>query len=85
MEAATIVDKGEPVKAILDNARFHGCDLIAMTTHGRSGVSRLVVGSVTEQVLREATLPLLVVRAEKVAKAKKTKRAVAKAAGKGKR
>ena len=85
VEAATIVDKGEPVKAILDNARFHGCDLIAMTTHGRSGVSRLVVGSVTEQVLREATLPLLVVRAEKVAKAKKTKRAVAKAAGKGKR
>lgn len=88
VETATVVDKGEPVKAILDNARFHGCDLIAMTTHGRSGVSRLVVGSVTEQVLRDATLPLLVVRAEKVKKAVKaikSKKAVAKPAGKGKR
>lgn len=85
VETATVVDKGEPSKVILDTARFHGCDLIAMTTHGRSGLSRLVVGSVTEQVLRDATLPLLVVRVEEAKKVKKVKKAVAKAAGKGKR
>lgn len=80
VETATVRDRGEPAKAILDNARFHGCDLIAMTTHGRSGLSRLAVGSVTEKVLREATLPLLIVRSRE-----KAKKAVAKAAGKGKR
>ena len=79
LETAVVVDRGEAAKTILDNARFHGCDLIAMTTHGRSGLSRMVVGSVTEKVLRDAALPLLVVRAAKV-KAKKT---AAKAAGKG--
>jgi len=82
VETLAVVDKGEAAKCILDNARFHGCDLIAMTTHGRSGVSRLVVGSITEKVLREGTLPLLVVRAAKVKKAKKV---AVKAAGKGKR
>lgn len=80
VETAVVVDRGDPAKGILGNARFHGCDLIAMTTHGRSGISRLAVGSVTEQVLREATVPLLVVRAPK-----KAKKAAAKAAGKAKR
>jgi len=86
VKAITLVDKGDVAKTILDNARFHGCDLIAITTHGRSGVSRLVTGSVTEEVLRGATLPLLVVRAEKEEKKeKKVKKAVQKAVGKGKR
>jgi nucleotide-binding universal stress UspA family protein len=66
---AEILDVGEDVpEQILANARFHGCDLIAMTSHGRSAVSRLVVGSVTENVLRESTLPLLIVRSEQTAK-----------------
>jgi len=65
IDTFTIVQKGDAVDEILDAARFHHADLIVMTTHGRSGLSRLVTGSVTEQVLRRATVPLLVVRAEK--------------------
>lgn len=41
---------------------FSGCDLIAMSTHGRGGLERLVMGSVTERVLSATRLPLLVVR-----------------------
>ena len=37
-------------------------DLIVMSTHGRSGLARLVVGSVTEQVLRTTRVPILVIR-----------------------
>jgi nucleotide-binding universal stress UspA family protein len=60
-----LVQKGDAVEEILNAARFHHADLIVMTTHGRSGLSRLVTGSVTEQVLRRAMVPLLVVRAAK--------------------
>jgi nucleotide-binding universal stress UspA family protein len=48
---------------IVDTARDHGCDLIVMGTHGRSGVSRLVLGSVAEEVLRKAPCPVLAVKA----------------------
>jgi nucleotide-binding universal stress UspA family protein len=40
-----------------------GADLVAMTTHGRSGVARLLVGSVAEQVLRTADVPVLLWKA----------------------
>ena len=71
IETFQIVEKGDPVEAILKTARFHGADLIAMTTHGRSGIGRLVTGSVTEQVLRRVPVPLLVVRAAAPAKARR--------------
>lgn len=41
---------------------FGGCDVIAMATHGRSGLTRLALGSITERVLHATRLPLLVVR-----------------------
>lgn len=41
---------------------FGGCDVIAMATHGRSGLARLAIGSITERVLHTTGLPLLVVR-----------------------
>jgi nucleotide-binding universal stress UspA family protein len=66
----SLVDDGAAAKLILDAARAHEADLIAMTTHGRAGLSRMIAGSVTEEVLRKATVPLLVVRAQ-VRKAKK--------------
>lgn len=47
--------------AILQHARLLPADLIVMGSHGRSGVQRLLVGSVTEHVLRAATCPVLVV------------------------
>jgi hypothetical protein len=40
-------------------------DMIVMSTHGRSGLSRLIVGSVAESVLRGTTVPILIVRTER--------------------
>jgi nucleotide-binding universal stress UspA family protein len=49
-----------PAAAILHFAEESGADLIAMSTHGRGGVSRLVLGSVTDKVIRGAQIPILV-------------------------
>ena len=51
-----------PAEAIIERARAGDIDLVAMTTHGRSGISRLIFGSVAEQVLRHVTIPVLLVR-----------------------
>lgn len=53
---------GDPVKELVAAARDAGADLIAMTTHGRSGVGRLLFGSVAEAVLRQANVPVLMMR-----------------------
>jgi nucleotide-binding universal stress UspA family protein len=58
----TRVRSGTPVTEILAAARDSAVDLIAMTTHGRRGVSRLVFGSVAESVVRLAECPILLVR-----------------------
>ncbi|HEX5051300.1 MAG TPA: universal stress protein [Planctomycetota bacterium] len=47
-------------RAIVEYAAEHGIDYITMATHGRSGLRRLVLGSVTESVLRQSTVPLVV-------------------------
>jgi len=52
----------QPWKAILETARERGCDAIAMATHGRSGLDRLLVGSQTQRVVAHATLPVIVFR-----------------------
>jgi nucleotide-binding universal stress UspA family protein len=57
-----IVTTGVTASAILDTAAAEAADLIAMTTHGRTGASRLLLGSTAERVLRDATCPLLVKR-----------------------
>jgi nucleotide-binding universal stress UspA family protein len=62
VEAVALVEKGDPVEEILKTVGSHAVDLVAMTTHGRSGLSRLVSGSVTEQILRRATVPVLITR-----------------------
>jgi nucleotide-binding universal stress UspA family protein len=46
----------------LQIAKESGCDLIVMGTHGRTGVGRLLMGSVAEKVLRGATCPVLTVK-----------------------
>lgn len=53
---------GEPAEEILEEARESGADLIAMATHGRSGVARLMLGSVAEAVLRRSEVPVVLVR-----------------------
>ncbi len=52
---------GSPVGAILDAARSWPADLLVMGTHGRSGFERLLLGSVTEKVLRKAPCPVMAV------------------------
>ena len=54
--------EADACNAIVDRAREHAIDLIAMATHDRGGLSRLVFGSVGESVLRHAPCPVLVVR-----------------------
>lgn len=56
---------GHPAEEILDHAEFWKFDLIAMTTHGRSGVGRWLLGSVAEKVVRGSSTPVLVVRSKK--------------------
>ena len=53
---------GDPVTELVAAARETGADLIAMTTHGRSGFGRLLFGSVAEAVLRQAEIPVLIMR-----------------------
>ena len=53
---------GRPETEILAAARAAGADLIAMSTHGRSGLGRLLFGSVAEQVLRHAEVPVFLMR-----------------------
>ena len=50
----------QPHQAIIATAEDKGCDLIAMSSHGRSGLSMLLIGSVTNKVLTEAKTPVLV-------------------------
>ncbi len=59
----TMIVVDQPVSAILKTARDKNVDWIVMGTHGRRGVDRLVLGSVTESVLRQSDRPVLTVRA----------------------
>jgi len=54
------VENGQPHQAIIAAAEDKGCDLIAMSSHGRSGLSMLLIGSVTNKVLAQAKTPVLV-------------------------
>jgi nucleotide-binding universal stress UspA family protein len=56
-----IQQQGEPINEILRMAAALDCDLIVMGTHGRTGVQRLLLGSVAENVLRRSATPVLVV------------------------
>jgi nucleotide-binding universal stress UspA family protein len=51
-----------PYRAIIDTAISERCDLIAMASHGRRGISAVILGSETAKVLAHSTIPVLVVR-----------------------
>lgn len=57
-----LASEGDPADVILQQADELAADVIVMGTHGRSGVRRLLLGSVAERVLRRARVPVLVVR-----------------------
>jgi nucleotide-binding universal stress UspA family protein len=56
------LEEGEPVPTILTVARQVKADVIVMGTHGRTGLGRLLMGSVAEQVVRKAQCPVLTVK-----------------------
>ena len=62
-DVETQVVRGTPADSIVDLATAEEGRLVAMTTHGRSGVRRMVLGSVSERVVRQSGCPVLLVRA----------------------
>jgi len=58
------LEEGPPAPRILDVAREESADVIVVGTHGRSGLGRIALGSVADRVLRQATCPVVTVRAD---------------------
>jgi nucleotide-binding universal stress UspA family protein len=61
-ETAPVVTSLSPSAEIIDAARRYSCDLIIMASHGRKGLSRVLLGSQTQKVLSDAAIPVLVYR-----------------------
>ncbi len=55
----TILTHGEPVNIILNEIKEGGFDVIVMGTHGKKGLTRLVLGSIAESVVRQSKIPVL--------------------------
>lgn len=66
LETEVLVLPGVPFLEIVRAARLKGVDLIVMATHGRTGLSHALVGSVTEKVVRMAPCPVLSIRPVRV-------------------
>lgn len=62
VDCRTDVVQGNPAPAIADYAERYGHDLVVLPTHGRAGISRYLVGSVTEKVVRLSSVPVLTAR-----------------------
>ena len=63
LEAETVyLENVLPAEAIIATAKARNCSLIAMSSHGRRGLGRLILGSVTSEVLAHSPVPVLVVR-----------------------
>jgi nucleotide-binding universal stress UspA family protein len=63
IEVETRLQEGNPAAVIVDVARETGASLIVLGTHGRTGLSRILMGSIAEEVLRKAPCPVLTVKA----------------------
>lgn len=61
-DVSTAIRTGSPAREILEYVDEHDIEHVIMGSHGRSGVSRLVLGSVAEQVMRQSPVPVTVVR-----------------------
>ncbi|NHN57594.1 MULTISPECIES: universal stress protein [Halorussus] len=62
VDCETEVVQGDPASTIADYAESQGMDLVVMPTHGRDGLSRLLLGSVTEKTVRLSDVPVLTIR-----------------------
>jgi len=59
---------GDPAGKVIEVAREEKTDLIAMSTHGRSGIARWVMGSVADKILHESKIPMWLVRPRQIIK-----------------
>ena len=75
----THLDEGQPAARIVHHAQTHATDLIVMATRGLSGLKRLLLGSVTERVVRAAPCPVLCVKLNGASSSETTEHAVPEA------
>jgi nucleotide-binding universal stress UspA family protein len=61
LDVEPVLMSGSVTESILDYVKDNGVDLIAMSTHGRSGISRWVLGSVADKIVRRSSIPVLLV------------------------
>lgn len=64
LKVTTMISEGHTAEEITKAAETTNANLIAMSTHGRSGIRRWALGSVTDKVLHESAIPVLTVRAK---------------------
>jgi nucleotide-binding universal stress UspA family protein len=62
ISAETVVKRGESSRSIVESAKDLGAEVIVMGSHGRTGLTRLLMGSITEKVIGSAVCPVLVVK-----------------------
>jgi len=62
IEVSVKIVSGDPAERVIDVAKQEKIDLIAMSTHGRSGIARWVLGSVADKILHESKIPMWLVR-----------------------
>ena len=65
IKVKTVLTHGEPVSVILETIKEGGHDLIIMGTHGKTGLTRLVLGSIAENVVRKSDIPVLLYHCKK--------------------
>lgn len=59
---STCIEPGSPEDQIIEHAKAHTVDLIAVSSHGKSGIGRWIFGSITDKVLHAGDTAVLVVR-----------------------
>jgi len=74
LRCRTILKLGSPAQVIVDTAKSHRADAIIMATHGRTGLAHMVMGSVSEKVVRTAGCPVTTLRPGVVKRPKARKR-----------
>ena len=57
-----LIKNGDPAEIIIETAQDRKCDLIVMGTHGHGGITDVLIGSTAKRVVRQSTIPVLVVR-----------------------
>ena len=65
IEIQTAIEIGKPADIIINYAKDNKIELIVMSTHGRTGLSHLMIGSVAENVIRRSPIPTLIIPSER--------------------